>query len=99
MFEKLKQFKDLRDKAKILQAALAEEHAEGSAAWGKVKVTVDGTQKVTAVELDPSMLVPAEKTKLEEAVREAMNDAQKKVQVKAMEKMKGMGDLGLPGMG
>lgn len=99
MFEKLKQFKDLRDKAKTLQSVLSEEKAEGSAAWGKVKVEVDGTQKVTRVSIDPSLLAPAEQSKLEAAVKEAANDAQHKVQSKAMAKMKSMGDLGIPGLG
>lgn len=98
MFEKLKQFKDLRDKAKVLQDALSEESAEGTAAHGKVAITIDGTQKVTAVRIDEAMLVADGKEKLETAVREALNDAQKKIQVKVMEKMKSMGDLGLPGL-
>jgi DNA-binding YbaB/EbfC family protein len=97
MFQKLKQIKDLRDKAKTIQSALEQESAEGTAAWGKVKITIDGTQKVKAVEIDDAML--AEKAKLEEAVREALNDAQKKIQSKVMGVMKTMGgDLGLPGM-
>ena len=98
MFEKLKQFKDLRDKAKTLQDVLAKESADGAGGHGKVKVTMDGTQKVTTVSIDPSMLKETEQTKLEAAVKEAVNDAQHKVQAKVMEKMKGMGDLGIPGL-
>jgi|SRR3989338_2855612 len=99
MFEKLKQFKDLRDKAKTIQSALATEKAEGSAAWGKVKVTVDGNLAATGVDIDPSLLAPAEKSKLESALKDAFNDATKKAQQKMVGKMKEMGGLDLPGMG
>ncbi len=98
MFQKLKQFKDLRDKAKTIQTALAQEHVEASAAWGKVKVCVDGNLSVTNVDIDPSLLAPAEKSKLESGVKDALNDAVKKAQQKMMEKMKEIGGLNLPGM-
>lgn len=98
MFEKLKQFKDLRDKAKTIQTALAQEHVEATAAWGKVKVKVDGNMTVTGVDIDPALLAASEKSKLEAAIKEAMNDATKKAQQKMMEKMKEFGGLNLPGM-
>lgn len=97
MFEKLKQFKDLRDKAKQIQTVLAAETVEGMAAWGKVKVTMDGNQAITSVAIDAELLQPAEKAKVETAVKEAVADALKKAQRVAFEKMKEMG--GLPGLG
>jgi DNA-binding protein YbaB len=60
---------------------------------------MDGTQKITTVEIDATLLVADEKAKLEAAVKEAVNDAQHKVQAKVMVKMKSMGDLGIPGLG
>jgi DNA-binding YbaB/EbfC family protein len=96
MFEKLKQIKDLRDQAKKLQDALSTVSAQGSAAWGKVSVTVNGTQQVTGVSIDPSLLTADNKASLESAIKDACNDAAKKVQVLAMEKMKETG--GLPGL-
>lgn len=96
MFEKLKQFKDLREKAKNLQSALANEKVEGTGAWGKVKVAMDGNQSVTAVDVHAELLRPSEKSKLEGGIKEALNDALKKAQRKMMDKMKEMG--GLPGM-
>lgn len=97
MFEKLKQFKDLREKAKTLQSALAAEKVSGEAAWGKVKIDMDGNQSVTSVTIAEDLLQPSEKSKLEAGVKDALNDALKKAQKKVMEKMKEMG--GLPGMG
>ncbi len=59
MFNKLKQFKDIRSKAKEIQSALANEKIEGSAGWGKVKITMDGNQRVLDVTIDPSLLSDA----------------------------------------
>ena len=98
MFEKLKQFKDLREKAKTLQSALATEKVEGTAAWGKVKIEMDGNQSVTSVAIDDGLMAVSEKTKLQDGVKEALNDALKKAQRKMMEKMKEMGGLDIPGM-
>lgn len=96
MFNKLKQFKDLRNQAKTIQNTLSGEKVEGTAAWGKVKIVMDGNQSVQSVAIDPSLLT--EKTKLEEAVKEAVNDAVKKSQRVMAEKVKGMGGLKMPGL-
>ncbi len=98
MFEKLKQLKDLREKANVLQQALSTVSAEGSAAWGKVKITMDGTQQITSVTIDPAMLAVDQKSSLEVAVKDAVNDVTKKIQVAAMQKMKETGGLDLPGL-
>lgn len=98
MFSKLKQFKDMRDKAKHLQSALATEVVEGSAAWGKVKVTMDANMSVSAVSLADEMMEPSGKSKLEAAVKDAINDAVKRAQRKMVEKMKATGDFKMPGL-
>lgn len=98
MFEKLKQFKDLRDKAKTIQSALATEKVEGSGAWNKVKIEMDGNQQVTSVTIDPSLLQATELANLQSGLKDAVNDATKKAQQKAMLKMKEMGGLNIPGM-
>jgi DNA-binding YbaB/EbfC family protein len=96
MFNKLKQVKDMRDKAKKLQGMLAEENVEASAAWGKVKVVMDGNQSVQSVEIDPEML--SDKRKLEDAMKDAYNDAVKKAQKMMVDKMRKSGDLNIPGL-
>jgi len=97
MFSKLKQFKDLRDQAKQMQNVLAQESAEGSADWGKVKVKINGNQEILSVEIDPELLSADKKEKLESAIKEATNDAIKKVQRIMAEKMRQSG-FNLPGM-
>jgi len=46
MFNKLKQIQDLRHQANQIKNALAQETVEGSGAWGKVKVIMDGNQEI-----------------------------------------------------
>jgi DNA-binding YbaB/EbfC family protein len=99
MFEKLKYMKDLRSQAKQMQNVLAEETAEGSAAWGKVKIVMNGNQEVLSVTIDPELMNPENKDKLESALKEATNEAIKKIQRIMAEKMRSMGGLGgFPGM-
>ena len=93
MFNKLKQFKDLRDKANHLQAALANERAEGSSGWGKVKITFDGNQHATDLTIDPTLLT--DKNNLEKLVLEAINDGIQNIQKTLASKMRDMGGLDL----
>ena len=91
MFNKIKAVKDLRSQAKQMQNALSEVSDEGSSAWGKIKVKIDGNQQVLSVSIDDEMM--KDRTKLEEAMAEAFNDAVTKIQKKMAAKMKEMGGL------
>lgn len=93
MFNKLKQFKDLRTKAKTLQTALASEKVEGSSGWDKVKIAFDGNQHATKVMIDAGLL--GDKARLETLVAEAINDGMGKLQKLLASKMKDMGGLDL----
>ncbi len=93
MFNKLKQFKDLRDKAKTIQAALESESAEGTSGWGKVKIVVNGAQQVLSVSIDQSVM--DDKTKLEGMLKDAMNDGMQKIQKLMATKMKDIGGMDL----
>jgi DNA-binding YbaB/EbfC family protein len=93
MFEKLKQVKDYRDKAKKIQSALKDEHVEGSGGWGKVKISMDGNQEVQDVTIAPELLAPNRGTELEKSVKDAINDAIKSAQKKMAARVKDMGGL------
>jgi hypothetical protein len=93
MFNKLKQFKDIKDKAKQIQQVLGKETAEGSAGWGKVRVKVDGNQQFLDVSIDPSVM--DDRAKLEGMIKEACNDAIKKIQQVMATKLKDVGGLDL----
>jgi DNA-binding YbaB/EbfC family protein len=93
MFNKLKQFKDLRTQAKTLQGALAGEVAEGEAEWGKIKVRMNGNQEVVAVDIAAELFVADKKDAVQKGVAEATNKAIKKVQSIMATKMKEMGGM------
>lgn len=93
MFNKLKQFKDLRNQAKTLQGKLASESVTTSAEWDKIKVTMNGNQDVTAISIDTTLMTPDNKTKVEKGLAEATNKAIKQVQKVMAEKMKEMGGM------
>ncbi len=93
MFNKLKQFKDIKDKAKTIQNALAQESAEGSAGWGKVKVKIDGNQQILNVSIDEGAM--DDRSKLEGMIKDATNEAIKKIQQVMSTKLKDIGGLDL----
>jgi hypothetical protein len=97
MFSKLKQIKDLRGQAKEMQNQLAKESVDVTAARGRIKLTMNGNQEVLNVEIDPELLTSDNKTKLEAGMKEAFNDAVKKIQKVMAQKMQQMG--GLSGLG
>ncbi len=97
MFQKLKQFKDMRDQAKQIQETLAQESCEGSAGFGKVKITMNGAQKVTSTFIDVSLLLSGDATRLSGLVTDAINDAMQKCHKLMAEKMKDkFGDFKMP---
>lgn len=96
MFSKLKQFKDLRDQGKKLQEALGGESVTVRAFGDKIVMIMDGNLQISGLTIDPEVLKPENKTKLESAIKEAHGDALKKMQRVIAGKMKDMG--GFPGL-
>ena len=90
MFNKLKQFKDLRSQAKTLQNALADESIEVEKSG--VKIIINGNLEITNVKLEEGLSAQ----KLESAVKDAINDGIKKMQKVMARKMQEMG--GMPGL-
>lgn len=97
MFSKLKQYKDLRDSAKQMQNKLSEETVEATALSGQLKMTMDGNQKVQNVEIAEELLTSEQKNKLEDGVKDLVDNATTAVQKKMAEKMRA-GDLEMPDM-
>jgi DNA-binding protein YbaB len=91
MFNKIKAIKDLRTQAKQVQNTLEDIVAEGEAAWGKVKVKMNGNQKVLDISIADELM--ADKAKLVESLKEAYADATKKLQKEMAGKMKDMEGL------
>lgn len=101
MFNKLKQFKDLRDNAKKLQNALSSESVTVRESGDKVVMTINGNMEMTGLAIDNELLNPANKEKLQNAIKSAHSDALKKIQkimAGKMQEMGGLEGMGLPGM-
>jgi DNA-binding YbaB/EbfC family protein len=97
MFNKLKQFKDLRDQAKELQSKLSEESV--TVEKNGVKMTLNGNLEMTSINIEESLLDSSKKNKLEETIKEVNKDALKKIQRIMAMKMKEMGGLpNIPGL-
>lgn len=90
---------ELQGKAKKLQQELKQLQFEGVELGGKVKVTVDGEQKVSSIHIDDSLLDPSEKEALIRFLTQAFASATKRAQQAAAQKTKAiMGGLGIPGL-
>lgn len=90
MFNKLKQFKDLRNQAKTLQNALAQETVEYEK--NGVKITMNGNMEITRLALNSD----AAKEKLENILTDNINETIKRAQKLMAKKVQEMG--GLAGM-
>ncbi len=83
MFNKLKQFKDMRDQGKQMKAMLDEIMVVGSGAGNKVMLTMNGSHEVVGVQVEEG----ADKATLERGIKEAITDVNKKLQQELIRKM------------
>ena len=91
VFSQLKQIKDLRSKAKQMQEEMAEQVAEGTSEWGKIKIKMDGNMQVLSVDIDEALI--GNKEKIESGIKAAFADAMKQIQKVMVEKMRASGTL------
>jgi DNA-binding YbaB/EbfC family protein len=102
MAELMKQAQQMREQMEYLQKGLAEQTTEGSAGAGMVKVTMTGDQRVTAVEIDPSVL-QEDREMVQDLIVAAVNNALEKSKALAQERLgsmlpPGMMPGGMPGL-
>jgi len=83
MFDKIKQMNQLRELQKKLKEEKAEVEKDG------VKVVVNGKMEIEEISLNPEL----DNKRQEKAVKNAVNDALRKVQIIAAKKMKDMPDF------
>lgn len=96
LFNKLNQIKDLKTRAKNLQDQLAQESV--SLEKHGLSLVMNGNQKITKLDINPELLAPARKARLEELIVDLQNEAIGKVQRLMAEKMRNLGDFNLPGL-
>jgi len=93
----LKQAQELQLKMSKAQEELKARDVIGSSGGGKVKVTMNGAQDVTAITIDPEVVNPSEADLLEDLVLTAFKDARTKVTRMIEEEMGRItGGAGLP---
>ncbi|MDD5144834.1 MAG: YbaB/EbfC family nucleoid-associated protein [Candidatus Pacebacteria bacterium] len=85
MFDKLKQLKQIKDLQDALKNEKAEVEKEG------IRVSVNGKMEIESIELNPGL----DKESQERIVRECVNEALKKVQMIAAQKLYHMKGLNL----
>ena len=84
MFEKLKQLKQLKDLQNSLQKETIEVENNG------VKVVVNGKMEIEEIKFNPNMQIEQQ----EKITKDCLNQAMKKVQVIAAQKMSKMTGMG-----
>lgn len=90
----MKQAQQMQDNMKKAQEQLAQIEVEGQSGAGLVKVVMTCKNDVRRVTIDPSLLAD-DKDMLEDLVAAAFNDAVRKAEATAAEKMGGL-TAGLP---
>jgi len=97
MFEKLKQMKELRDRAKMIQQRLREIEIRADSANGRVRVTMNGNQEIQRLQIDPDYLRQADRARIEQELAQTINEAMKKSQQAMASSFRELG--GLPPVG
>jgi DNA-binding YbaB/EbfC family protein len=72
------------------QENLDKVEVEGASGGGLVKIRATAKGRILGVSIDDSLLVPAEKTMLEDLIAAALNDARSKADAAASEQMQAM---------
>ena len=95
----INQARQLKAKLDEVQKELATTEVVAEVGKGAVKVTANGQQLITAIEISPQAIDPANPEQLERLILKAVTDAQAKSQKVANKKMKGLtGGLKIPGL-
>ena len=96
----LKQAQEAQQKFGDLQEKLEATEVSGASGGGLVKVTMTAKGSMRRVQIDPSLVVPADVGVLEDLIVAASNDARAKGEAMVQEEtQKIMGGLSLPGLG
>ena len=81
--EIMKMAQDVQAQMQVAQENLDKIEVEGAAGGGLVKVKATAKGRILSVSIDESLLVPSEKTMVEDLVAAALNDAKTKADAAA----------------
>jgi DNA-binding YbaB/EbfC family protein len=95
-----KLMQQVQETQKKIQDELTRMRVTGSAGGGMVEVTLDGTKQMVAIKIDPQAVTPEDVEMLQDLIVAAYNEAFRKAEDEASEKMGAMtGNLKIPGLG
>ena len=97
MLDKVKQMMDLKRQADQLKKELEAIKIEVADVRG-IKIVVNGAQSFQSIEIDDSLLSPANKNRVQMDLLRSVNTAVKKSQQQAAHKMKNMPGFNFPGL-
>jgi DNA-binding YbaB/EbfC family protein len=99
MGDLLKQAQEMQARMAKIQEELASKTVQGSAGGGMVQVTVNGQFNITQVQIESSVINPAEKDMLEDLILAAVNDGMRKARELASAEMSKLtGGMKIPGL-
>ena len=92
----MKQAQKMQENMQRVQDEITATEVQGEAGAGMVKVTMTGRHDVKRIEIEPSLLT-TDKEMLEDLIAAAVNDANRRVEKAAQDKMASVASgLGLP---
>jgi DNA-binding YbaB/EbfC family protein len=95
----IKQAMELRQKLNKAQKELGKITVEGQSGGGAVVVKANGQQKITDISISPAVINPDKPKDLEKLILKAIEEALKKSQDLAAERMKEVtGGINIPGL-
>jgi len=97
MFDKIKGLMDMRKKLEEIKKELDKTSFDVESSGGLVKITMNGSQEVQEVSLSSGSL-DGDKEKMQKELKDVFNQAIKRSQEVAAQKMKAATGLNLPGM-
>ena len=97
MLDKVKQFMEMKRQADALKKELDAAVIESSEVRG-IKIVITGSQTISSIDIEPGLLNPDNKKRLENDLMRSVNVAVRKSQNVAAQKMKTMMPGGFPGL-
>jgi DNA-binding protein YbaB len=97
MFDQVKKLMEMKKQADILKKELEATIIEVQETRG-IKVVVNGAQIFRSIEIEESLLSPANKNRIQMDLLRSLNTAVKRSQQAAATKMKNMPGFNLPGL-
>ncbi|MGM0471073.1 MAG: YbaB/EbfC family nucleoid-associated protein [Bacillota bacterium] len=99
MGKMMKQVQKMQSQMEDVQEELADKEVEATAGGGVVKVVANGQQEIVDISIEPDAVDPDDVEMLEDLILAATNEAMRKVQDMASERMgKLTGGMNIPGL-